>query len=153
MTEKNKLRKIIFTILILLTILNLYLAISEAFGSTVCLANDPANCNTVQNSEYGKIFGIKLVWFGFAGSLVLLFLYYLIFSKNSYDKATHRIYIALISIGTILSIYFIYLQKFVLKTYCSSCLVVDISFILVYLLSVADYVKNSALKHRACLGS
>ena len=140
--KSTLLRTIIFILIIFLIILTGYLAIVDSKGSTVCLIGEHASCSIVQNSQYGKILGVKVIWLGFFAFIILLLTYYQTFSKKHYDKSTHRIYIILASFGAIFAIYFIYIQHLILKEYCSSCLVIDTSMLLIFVLSVIEFFKT-----------
>ena len=137
-----KIKKIIFFLLLFLSIFTIYLTISEYLGESVCLTNqDSANCSTVQNTSYGKILGIKVLYLG-AIAITLLFLIFIIAnSKNKYRENFYEIYILGTIIGTIGAIYFISIQFFILKAICSPCLIIDFGIILISILSWVDY-KN-----------
>lgn len=136
-------RQVIFTLLIFTIVFNGYLAFASTSGSVICLTGegDHSGCSSVQNSKYGEIFGIKVIWFGLIAFIVLLVLYFLAFGKRKYDKSTHYLYMTFTSIGAIFAIYFIYVQKFILDTFCSSCLVIDSAMIIIYALSAIEFYK------------
>jgi len=138
-----KIKKIIFALLLFLTILTIYLSISEFLGSKICLTNltDSAKCSNVQNTSYGKILGIKVNYLG-AVAITLLFLIFLFAnSKNKYKQNFYEVYILGTIIGTIGAIYFLSIQFFILKAICSSCLIVDFGTILISVLSWINH-KN-----------
>jgi uncharacterized membrane protein len=108
----------------------------------ICTATG-SDCNAVQNSDYGKILGIKVVHLGVAA----FFLYTLILLWHLFYQG--RISAMLILFGGILAgfggMYFIYAQIFILKQYCIYCLIVDSSSILIMILSFFLFLKNRSL--------
>lgn len=139
-------KQIIFILLTFLTIFTIYLSISELSGSTVCLvgnSEDASNCNTVQNSEYGRFLGIKMTYLGTVGIILLAASFYLSISKNKYHKNFREIYLLGTIIGGLGAIYFLSIQFFVLKTICSSCLVVDLTMLTISILTWIEKAKSS----------
>ena len=102
---------------------------------------EKGDCMTVQNSEYAQLFGIPNYYYG----IVVFFL----MSYITYLFITHpRKYLRLIihggiTIGAIIAFFFIYLQQFVIKSYCVYCLLIDISMILAF---VAIFLERRKLK-------
>src|SRR3989339_409862 len=79
-----------------------------------------SKCSTVQQSKYGKIFGIDNPWFGIIGFSVL----------------------------GLLALWFLYLQTFVLKAYCIFCVIVDILSLVILFTTIYMIFKehNKKLK-------
>ena len=89
---------------------------------------EKGGCVTIQNSEYSEFFGIKNYYYGI---IIFLFLSYLTYSFIIEPKKFKRQFIHIgIYFGSLIAVYFLYLQKFVLDDYCLYCLVVDISMLL-----------------------
>ncbi|MBX4212216.1 hypothetical protein KW787_02035 [Candidatus Pacearchaeota archaeon] len=97
-----------------------------------------SGCSEVQHSVYGNLLGIKVSTFGFI-SFVLLLILYLLAQKN---RKNQFVFVALAKIGAFFSIYFLIIQFFVLKKICSTCLVVDLTMILISSLATYDWIKN-----------
>ena len=136
-------KKIIFYSIAFLFAFSAYLAIAEYSGSTFCLTNsDASNCQTVQNSEYGSIFGFKVSTFGPIAFAVLLIFYFLANKKSKYRQNFYEVYLLMAILGFLFSIYFLAIQFFVLKQICSTCLVIDFGMIFVGILSFAEYKKR-----------
>ena len=87
------------------------------------------SCESVQNSVYGSIFGIKLPVYGLIAFIILLGLYFL-------NKKLHLL-TALIGMG--ISLTLISIQVFVLKQICSNCMIVDFTMITIFLISLVNY--------------
>jgi len=84
--------------------------------------------NTVYNSPYNYTFGIHNSYLGVAIFLTLSLITYSHLKKPTKQKRNLITY-ATVS-GSLVALYFLYLQKFVLNAYCKYCLVVDISMII-----------------------
>ena len=117
-----------------------YLALVIIFGA--CLycsvllltSSSETTCDTsCANNNYTETFGVANGWYGIIIFTILYFLslYLFIYPK---DKKSYRIIKRFIHsgiiIGSIIAIYFLYLQQFVLKEYCPSCLVIDIGLLI-----------------------
>jgi len=84
-------------------------------------------CDTVLNSQYAETFGIKNDLFGI---VIFSFMSLITISHLTKPKKYKEGIIKTgIFIGSIIAIYFLYLQYFVLHTYCQYCLVVDFSLL------------------------
>jgi len=96
-------------------------------------------CLSVQTSKYAKTFGIKISHIGF---IVFLFLTILTYSQIKYPRSIKRHIIHLGTIlGTVIAIYFLYLQEVVLKSYCKYCLVVDFAMIAAFIVIAVKWKK------------
>ncbi len=92
-------------------------------------------CNIVAQSEYSSIFGIRLSVFGiFYYTLLTLFAIILFFVYVR--RILLQFLIVLTSIGFISSIYFTYLQLFVINAVCIYCLWSAFSSTLLFILSI-----------------
>jgi len=95
-----------------------------------------SGCEVVQISKYSQTFGIKNSLYAIPIFSVLLILS-LIQIKKQNQKIKKVIKISTI-IGSIIALYFIFLQIFVLNAYCTYCLVVDVGI----LLALTFQIKN-----------
>ena len=114
--------KALFIIFGLCLIASLILAITPT--PLIC-AN---GCDLVQTSKYAYTFGIKNSWAGvviFAALLIMV----LVYKAEKSVKVKHTIHTGLV-IRSMIAIYFLYLQVYILKSYCKYCLVVDIGLLL-----------------------
>ena len=100
--------------------------------SQIC---DPTQgCDVVQHSPYASTLGIKNSYYGVA---VFLLGSILIFSHIQNPKANKRKIIhLLVIVGALISLYFIYIQEFILSAYCKYCMVVDISMLVALLVII-----------------
>ena len=97
------------------------------------------DCGAVQSSSYAYMFGIKLSYFGLlAFSLLFIINAITLYTEHKGFKHTLRIMIIL---GSLFSLYFLFVQFFILHKVCSSCLTVDSLMILILLISIYEYKK------------
>lgn len=103
------------------------LAVNEQNGG-VCSADGQSSCSIVSNSSYSHfLFGISN---SYIGVVALASLSILIFSFLRRPNKLKKLAIHFgIMFAGIIALYFIYIQEFILKTYCPYCMAVDISMI------------------------
>lgn len=130
-----------------------YLALTALAGaSPVC--NFIHGCDLVAASPYSRIFGIPLALFGvFFYSLITGFAFWGVCSK----QVMVRMYILpLATIGFLLSLYFLYLQAFVIQAFCEYCLFSLFDATLLFVLSllipkerdgILDETSNTQKQH------
>jgi uncharacterized membrane protein len=89
---------------------------------------DPGDgCDVVNSSVYGSTLGIKNSVYGiFIFSFTILLTLLHINKPNKYAK---RIIHSALILGSLVSLYFLYLQLFVIKAFCGFCLLVDLSLL------------------------
>ena len=133
--QKLKKHEILLTILIVFNII-FCLSIALNYESGFCTAGD--TCSDVQNSIYGKIFGVPVIWIGVIG-FSLLFLFF-IFKKHN-KKFTNKFYLATL-VGALLGLYFIIIQIFVLKQICTNCLITDLTAIIIFFITYYEKKYN-----------
>lgn len=132
-------QKLIHNIILLLIIVNIILS----FFSYLAIKTDgvlcflKSDCEGVQKSQYGEIFGIKVSLLGTIAFILLLFIY----SFALRYRDLYPYFVGANLIGTIGSLWFIYVQFFELEKICSSCMVIDSFMILIFILSVYEFVK------------
>jgi uncharacterized membrane protein len=141
-----KIKYLIYALLILLIALTGYLSYVDSIGSTegVCLlgGDSPSvDCNDVQNSKYGSFLGVKVCHWGLLAFLILLVLYIISNTKTKYKTHSHELFVLFAFIGSLISLYFLYTQFFILKTLCSTCLIIDIVTIAVFILGYLESHK------------
>jgi len=113
-----------YKILLVLFGISLVVSIYLSIIPTPIVCNNNAGCDIVQTSSYNYMFGIKNSYFGvpiFAFLIVLTLLHMKTPTKNT----KLLIHLAVI-LGSLFSLYFLYIQKFILRAYCTYCLIADI---------------------------
>lgn len=128
MEKKLFLNWLIFVLIILEIVLSASLVYQSRQGSNLCLVGNPVSCNEVQNSSYNDIFGIKITYLAFFYFFTLLILY---LSKEKW-------FLVCAALGTLGALYFLFIQLFVLKTVCSTCLLVDGMMMVILVLSLVN---------------
>ncbi|MEK6938080.1 MAG: vitamin K epoxide reductase family protein [Nanoarchaeota archaeon] len=128
MEKKVFLNWLILVLIILEIVLSASLVYQSWQGSNLCIVGNPASCNDVQSSSYNDIFGIKITYLAFFAFIALLVLY---FSKENW-------FLFCAGIGTLGALYFLFIQFFVLKTVCSTCLLVDGVMMIIFILSLVN---------------
>jgi len=118
----------------------LFILFAISLLSSIILSVIPAppvcstGCDVVQTSPYAFTFGIKNSYFGVGifAALLLLTIFY------AADKNRHvrRIIHSAIIVGSLIALYFIYLQVFVLNSYCTYCMVVDLSLLVALVIAI-----------------
>ena len=112
---------IYFTVFIISLISSIILAVDS--NHTFC----SGGCNIVQQSVYASFLGIKNYYYG----IIIFSILTLISASqilNPSRKKEKIINISIIS-GSLVAIYFLYLQEFVIKAFCKYCFVVDIGLL------------------------
>lgn len=117
-----------YQILLVFFILSFIISLILSFIPTPDICSVEAGCNVVQNSSYNSFFGIKNSFFGIAIFAAMIILVY---AQMKYHFGYRRKLINYgVLAGSIISVYFLYIQTSVLHAYCRYCVVVDISMIL-----------------------
>lgn len=135
----NKLERITWFIIMIDVLISIYLVYSSYTQTAYCLFD--GDCNSVQNSIYGTIFGIKLSWFGLFSFLTLLVVF--IIEKKKPTARMRNVFFTLTIVGSIFAAYFILIQLFVLKQICTFCIVIDSIMILILILTIIHRRKSS----------
>jgi len=97
-------------------------------NSAIGVCTIDGGCNTVNNSSYGSTFGIKNSVYGiFIFSFMILLT---AFHMKKPNRHTRRIIHAAVILGSIIALYFLYVQFFVIRVFCNFCLVVDFGLLI-----------------------
>ena len=117
---------------------SLYLVQHAASGTPLlCNIQDFSGCNIVAASQYARIFGIPLAEFGvvFYGVLFILAALELVLV----NRLLRRLLQAMALIGILASLYFIFLQLFVIDAVCIYCVVS--ALITLFILIFASFIE------------
>jgi len=140
----NRKQKLI-VVLLLLSVINIFLS---GFISIQKNSEDPTGtcfveeqeCHEVQESKYASLLGISLPIYGIAAFSVLtilLTLLLLISIKKEetklykYENKTKKALKAVMILGLLSALYLIYLQKFIIGSFCEYCLIIDLTMIFI----------------------
>lgn len=120
-----------------------YLLSKRLGGAPIPCVLGFTGCDTVDKSPYSVFLGIPLSAYGMVFYLIIGFLSILYIDTRKALIA--KMILPVASLGFVLSVYFIYLQAFVIKAFCIFCLIsAGISTIL-FVLSLVIYKKLSAV--------
>lgn len=138
-----RIRTIIYSLIVLAILASGYLAYVNRIGADegICIVgNDGENgCADVQDSKYGSLLGIKVCHLGLF-AFGLLFLVYMGASMvNKYRRNFYRLFLGISFIGALLAVYFLFVQFFILKTICSTCIIIDLAAIFIFILGCVEY--------------
>lgn len=100
-------------------------------------------CETVLASEHNAIFGIPVA---LLGSIYYLLLFLLAVFSLDIKRRIIRFAALLTPIGFLASLYFVYLQLFVIKEICSYCIVSATTSTILFILGLFIIIKSSRSK-------
>ena len=114
---------------------------------SIYLLPDSTSCEIdCSDNDYKETFGINNGWYGIIIFSILWSLSYYLFlcpeDCKSYKRLKSIVYSGII-LGSIIAIYFLYLQQFVLKEYCIYCLIIDIG--LLVCLGIIIFIKDKVV--------
>ena len=115
---------IILAIIIIASTILSFLPLEKACGDSL----EDNQCLTVQTSQYEKTLGMSNAHLGLAAFTVLFLLNFSHIKKPT-KKKKQFLTLGLI-IGSIVAIYFLFIQFFVLNAICKYCMVTDIGTLL-----------------------
>lgn len=99
---------------------SLFIFIEKTLGGPIpCFAG--TGCDTVANSPYSKLFGIPLAVYGMAYYLAVGFITLLYLDTKKVLFA--RLILPITGVGFLMSLYFIYVQKFLIGAFCVYCVI------------------------------
>jgi uncharacterized membrane protein len=123
-------------LIVLQVILAGYLMYMKAQSGAFCVAGNA--CDVVQQSIYGELFGVHVSTLGFI-AFGLLFILHCTSHWHPYNRT---LYFCGVLLGGIGALYFIGIQVFVLQAYCSTCMVIDVSMLIVTWLEYRAWRKS-----------
>lgn len=106
--------------------------------SEICDVN--SGCEIVYYSHYNSLLGIQNSYVGVVifSLLILLIISYLVNPTHN-KKAMINLSIV---IGSLIALYFLYIQNFILEAYCRYCLIIDFSMIISLILILPELKKG-----------
>jgi len=117
---------------------SLYLVITHFTNNSV-ICDGTSECDLVLSSSYSSIFGIPVAVFGvifYAGVIILASI------MKDKSKSNSRTITNLLSISTsfalLASIWFLYLQIYVIKAYCVYCLISALISSILFILAIIN---------------
>jgi dihydroorotate dehydrogenase subfamily 2 len=130
------------TILVLIAFIDTsYLTYKHFFEPyAICVVSIFGDCGKVLDSEYSIVFGVPLALLGLVHYLYMAFLIQAVRAIG--DMIYKRLLFIQSAIGFILSMYFVYLQFFIIKSLCQYCLLSALISTIIYLLIRMQYQED-----------
>jgi uncharacterized membrane protein len=132
----KKYREIIAILIFIEILLCMFMIYSKDNNVNYCTPG--SNCESIQNTIYGNILGIPLVWIGFSAFVFLLILFYL----QDHHKYLKTLYLLSIALGATYALFLILIQAFILKQFCTICMLIDPIMLLVSYLTYKSYKED-----------
>ncbi|GIU68546.1 MAG: hypothetical protein KatS3mg001_396 [Candidatus Pacearchaeota archaeon] len=133
---KGKSKYIILLFLFVISLIS-SLILSIVPNSEICRPG--VGCDIVHNSSYNYTLGIQNSYYGIFIFSFLILMTFLQIKKHTKEKRVF-INVAVVT-GFLISLYFLYIQKFILKAYCIYCLIVDFSMVIAFLIVIFNWKK------------
>ena len=117
-----------YKIFLLVFVISLISSIALTLNSSTGVCTIGGSCDTVNNSPYGSFLGIKNSVYGiFIFSFMIVIT---LFHMNRPNRHTRRLIHLAVIIGSLIAIYFLYMQFFVIRVFCAYCLIVDFGLLI-----------------------
>lgn len=124
-----------------------YLAEHEANGTPlICNIQSLSGCNVVAESEYSRLFGIPLAEYG----VVFYSIIFIIAAIEliAFNRLLRRVLQGMSLIGVLASLYFTFIQTFVIEAFCIYCLASAITALLIFICaSFIEPIRNGVQKN------
>jgi len=127
---KNLKYKILLALFLISLASSLVLSLTPV--SLICDFN--VGCDVVHYSDYNFTFGIQNSHYGVIIFALVAFLIYSNIKKP--DKNKKLMINSAVILGSLIAIYFLYVQHFILGAYCKYCLIVDFSMIIALMVTL-----------------
>ncbi|MDP3992177.1 MAG: vitamin K epoxide reductase family protein [Nanoarchaeota archaeon] len=117
-----------YKIFLLVFVLSLISSVILFSNSLTGICDPGKGCDVVNNSAYGSTFGVSN---SFYGIIIFSFMILLtVFHMKKPSSHTRRIIHAAVILGAAIALYFLYLQLFVIRVFCSFCLIIDFGLLI-----------------------
>lgn len=124
---------------------SIYLAQSNLNGTPLlCSADGLSDCNAVTASEYSRLFGVPIAELGvlFYGIVFVLAALEIVI----FDQLLRRALQALSLVGILSSLYFTFIQKFIIGAFCTYCLASTLVALLIFIFaSLIEPLRRRAI--------
>jgi uncharacterized membrane protein len=125
-----------YLVILILILINIVasLATINPSESEFCTVNEINGCSVIDNTQFSKTLGIENGYLGILGFSVLALITFSYL--KSPKKSKEKIILSLSIIASIIAIYFLFLQTFIIKIFCNYCLIVDINCLIILSLQI-----------------
>lgn len=144
----KKVSDIVIPIFVFLSLIGLadasYLTYDHYTGTSV-VCNIFDDCNLVTTSEYSEIFGISVALFGalYYLSVLISALLFTILKQDTFKNRILKILYTISPLGFLASLWFVYLQLFVIKAICLYCMISATTSTLIFITGIFLFVHRS----------
>ena len=117
-----------YKIFLLVFFIGLISSLTLYSNSLTGICDPGKGCDIVNSSAYGSTLGISNSLYG-----IFIFSFMIVltaFHMNKPNKHTRRIIHTAVIIGSLIALYFLYLQFFIIKAFCIFCLMTDFSLLI-----------------------
>ena len=124
-----------------------YLLVQTVSGKAVICPSIPVGrfnlnqCSVVLATSYAKFLGLPTAFYGLVAYLFFAILALYALTEKWRNAVKLVLYLA--GLGFLISLYFVYLQIFIIKALCFYCLISAANMILIFIVSVAYNLRYS----------
>ena len=116
-----------YKIFLLIFIIGLISSVVLYSNSITGICDPGKGCDVVNSSQYGSTLGVSNSLYGiFIFSFLIIITFLHVKKPNNH---TRRILHLAIVLGSVIAVYFLYLQVFVIKVFCEFCTLVDVALL------------------------
>ncbi|MEX0920015.1 MAG: vitamin K epoxide reductase family protein [Candidatus Pacearchaeota archaeon] len=134
---KNIKYKVILVLIVISLISSVLLSFTSVPDEFCGIDGSSDGCSIVHSSPYNYFLGIPNSHYGVAIFLFLSILTYFQIIKPSKEKRD-IIHFSLV-IGSVVAMYFLYLQHFVINAYCTYCVITDFSVLAALIVAISKW--------------
>ena len=107
---------------------------TEAFDS-VCNVNETFNCDKINTSKWGKIFGVPITVFAVPTYAALAALGWFAGTAGARGRAALKLLVAGSGLGVLYGVFLLYIMAVVEKTFCLFCMTMDVMGLVAFVIS------------------
>lgn len=108
-----------------------------------CLTDPNSGCYLVQHSVYAESFGIPNTIIGFIGFAAVIIVVLLLIFDAGPTVHLERALVGMLGIGALMALWFLYVQHFLLRTYCAFCVPIDLISLFMFGLALTRFTAKS----------
>lgn len=120
--------RLIFVMFLIALVSSILLSFTSAPDEFCSIGEFEGGCDIVHASDYNYTFGIQNSYYGVVIFLFLSVVAFLQMLKHN-EVRKEIIHLSVI-LGSVVALYFLYIQHFVLGAYCPYCVVTDLSVLI-----------------------
>ena len=112
-----------------------------------CFTDPQAGCFMVQHSVYAETFGIPNTLLSLIGFMAVIIVAVMLIMEKGPGQYLEWALISMLGVGALFALWFLYVQHFILRAYCTFCIPIDILSLIICGLALIRYLAlpNPAL--------